>query len=39
LPHHLQRRAMAIAQEHGIDQYFTALVGQEAVIGSPTDSI
>jgi hypothetical protein len=28
LPDHLQRRAVAIAADHGIDRYFTALVGQ-----------
>jgi hypothetical protein len=28
LPDHLQRRAVTIAADHGIDRYFTALVGQ-----------
>jgi hypothetical protein len=35
LPSALQRRAVVIAQEHGIDRYFTALVGVPELSGSP----
>jgi hypothetical protein len=30
LPQHLQRRALVIAQDMGLEGYFTALVGQVA---------